>query len=54
MIFEIIVEDEYKESDYEETRQMMESILVSLIDLQGEQLLWLMIIKMLKETRSFL
>jgi len=36
-IVEIILDNEYKESDYEETSYMMESSSVSLGDLQGEE-----------------
>ena len=33
-IVQIVLEDEYKESDYKETNDMMESISISLGDLQ--------------------
>jgi len=36
-IIEIILDNEYKESDYKETSYMMESSLISLDDLQGEE-----------------
>ena len=36
-IVEIIMDNEYEESDYEETSHMMESSSVSLGDLQGER-----------------
>ena len=36
-IVEIILDNEYEESDYEETSHMMESNSVSLGDLQGEE-----------------
>ena len=37
-IIEIIKDNEYEESDYEETSHMMKSRSVSLSDLQGEEL----------------
>ena len=36
-IVEIILDNEYEESDYEETRHMMESSSISVTDLQGEE-----------------
>jgi len=36
-IVEIVMADEYKESDYEETSHMIESSSISLDDLQGEE-----------------
>ena len=36
-IVEIILEDEYEESDYEETSHLMKSGSISLRDLQGEE-----------------
>ena len=36
-IFEIVLQDEYEESDYEETSHMMESSSISLDELQGEE-----------------
>ena len=36
-IVEIILDNEYKESDHEETSHMMESSAVTLGDLQGEE-----------------
>ena len=36
-IVEIVLEDEYEESNYEETSYMMESSSLSLGDLQGEE-----------------
>jgi len=38
-IVEIVLEDEYEESDYEETSHMMKSNSISLGDLQGEELI---------------
>jgi len=36
-IIEIVMEDEYQESDYEETSHMIESSSISFDDLQGEE-----------------
>jgi len=36
-ILEIILDNEYKESDYKETSHMIESSSISLSDLQGEE-----------------
>ena len=36
-IVEIIMDNEYEESDYEETSHMMENSSISLGDLQGEE-----------------